>query len=83
MTPLPGAGDHSTGRGNDTIIGSECSDFIQPGGGNDFVDGNGPDFAQACAFQDDILATWSFFLFGGLACRSSRSRLLTSAATSR
>ncbi len=54
-----------TGSGNDTIIGSECSDFIQPGGGNDFVDGNGPDISIACAIQDDILATWGFFPFGG------------------
>jgi Ca2+-binding RTX toxin-like protein len=53
-----------TGGGNDTIIGSECSDLIQPGGGNDFVDGNGPDVSQACAFQDDILGVWGFFPFG-------------------
>ena len=53
-----------TGPGNDTIIGSECSDIIRPGGGNDFVDGNGPDFSEVCAFQDDILAEWSFLDFG-------------------
>jgi Ca2+-binding RTX toxin-like protein len=53
----------STGTGNDTIIGSECSDIIQPGGGNDFVDGNGPDFGEACAFQDDVLGEWSFIDF--------------------
>ena len=32
-----------TGPGNDNIVGTECSDTIRPGGGNDFVDGNGPD----------------------------------------
>ena len=53
-----------TGSGDDTIIGSECSDIIRPGGGNDFVDGNGPDVSQVCAFQDDILAEWSFLDFG-------------------
>ena len=36
-----------TGSGDDTIIGSECSDIIRPGGGNDFVDGNGPDVSQS------------------------------------
>ena len=63
----------STGTGNDTIIGSECSDIIQPGGGNDFVDGNGPDISVACAFQDDVLGEWSFIDFHFAA--TSRSRL--------
>ena len=60
-----------TGSGDDTIIGSECSDIIRPGGGNDFVDGNGPDVSIACAFQDDILGEWSFLDFNFGVFRSS------------
>ena len=53
-----------TGPGNDNIVGSECSDTIQSGGGNDFVDGNGPDVADFNCFQDDILAEYTLGDFG-------------------
>ena len=52
--PLPVTDRHGFGDDNDHR--EECSDTIRPGGGNDFVDGNGPDVAGLNCFQDDILA---------------------------
>jgi Ca2+-binding RTX toxin-like protein len=53
------------GPGDDSIIGSECSDLIIGGGGTDFIDGNGPEFAFVTCEQDEVNAEWFVSSFGG------------------
>ena len=42
---------------------AECTDFINPGTGNDFVDGNGPTVGNFDCFQDDILGEYGLSPF--------------------
>ncbi len=52
-----------TGPGMTTSSGVSVLTRSGPGGGNDFVDGNGPDVAVFNCFQDDILAEYTLVDF--------------------